>query len=142
MVGNEMNTCLRILSLEDDPYDGELIRQLLKADGLVRELVRVEGESDFTGALNEAPFDLILSDYTLPGFDGMSALHLAREKQPDAPFIFVSGTIGEELAVESLKQGATDYVFKNRLSRLVPSVRRALRGVEEREESRRAEECM
>src|SRR3954470_20518858 len=72
----------------------------------------------------------------------MSALKLARKKQPDVPFVFVSGTIDEELAVESLKQGATDYVFKNRLSRLVPSIRRALAAAEERKESRRAEEAM
>src|SRR4051812_8656773 len=136
-----MKTELRILHLEDDPLDGELIRRMLLASGLARELVRVETATDFEAALAE-PFDFILSDFTLPSFDGMSALKLARERQPDLPFIFVSGTIEEELAVESLKQGATDYVFKNRLSRLVPSVRRALTGAEEREESRRAEEAM
>jgi PAS domain S-box-containing protein len=136
-----MKTSIRILHLEDDPLDGELIRRMLLGSGLAREIVRVETGSDFSAALGE-PFDFILSDFTLPSFDGMSALKLAREKQPDLPFIFVSGTIEEELAVESLKQGATDYVFKNRLSRLVPSVRRALAGAEERAESRRAEEAM
>ncbi|MDB6124893.1 MAG: putative sensor protein [Pedosphaera sp.] len=136
-----MKTSLRFLHLEDDPLDGELIRRMLLASGLARELVRVETAKDFIAALAE-PFDFIISDFTLPSFDGMSALKLARERQPDLPFIFVSGTIEEELAVESLKQGATDYVFKNRLSRLVPSVRRALEGAEERAESRRAEEAM
>jgi PAS domain S-box-containing protein len=136
-----MKIPLRILHLEDDPLDGELIRRMLLASGMVRELVRVETGAAFAAAL-EQPFDFILSDFTLPSFDGMSALKLAHEKLPDAPFIFVSGTIEEELAVESLKQGATDYVFKNRLSRLVPSLRRALAGVEEREESHRAEEAM
>ncbi len=137
-----MNGKLRILHLEDDRYDAELIRHILQGENLIRELVRVETERDVGEALDQGPFDLILSDYTLPSFNGMAALNLAREKQPDVPFLFVSGTIDEELAVESLKQGATDYVFKNRLSRLGPSVRRALRGVAEREENRRAEESM
>lgn len=138
----DMNKNLRVLHLEDDLADAALIRHLMKADGLVREMVRVDSETAFSESLSGPSFDLILSDFTLPGFDGMAALRLAREKQPEQPFIFVSGTIGEELAVESLKQGATDYVFKNRLSRLCPSVRRALKGVEERQESLRAEECM
>ena len=137
-----MKNALHILHLEDDRCDGELIRQILKAEGLVRELVRVETGADFAAALSREAFDFILSDYTLPGFDGMAALGLAREKQPDTPFVFVSGTIEEELAVESLKRGATDYVFKNRLSRLGPAVRRALHGAEERDENRRAEEAM
>ncbi len=137
-----MKQALHILHLEDDRYDGELIRQILKAEGLTRDVVRVETGADFAAALGREPFDFILSDYTLPGFNGMAALGMAREKQPDTPFIFVSGTIEEELAVESLKQGATDYVFKNRLSRLGPVVRRALCGAEERDENRRAEEAM
>jgi PAS domain S-box-containing protein len=136
-----IKTPLRILHLEDDRLDGELIHRMLFSAGIAREVVRVETGADFTSAL-EQPFDFILSDFTLPSFDGMSALKLAREKLPEVPFVFVSGTIDEELAVESLKQGATDYVFKNRLSRLVPSVRRALAAAEERKESRRAEEAM
>jgi len=137
-----MNTHLRILHLEDDPADARLIRSMLQSESLVREITRVETGAEFAAALDQRRFDFILSDHTMPGFDGMSALALAREKQPDVPFIFVSGTIGEELAIESLKQGATDYIFKNRLSRLGPAMRRALRDVEEREESRRAEEAM
>lgn len=137
-----MKEFCRILHLEDNQYDGKLVQHALSAEGLVRELVRVETRKDYCAALNQEPFDLILSDYTLPGFDGMAALALARERQPDTPFIFVSGTIEEEMAVESLKQGASDYVLKNRLNRLVPAVRRALQGVEERDENRRAEECM
>jgi len=137
-----MKNTLHVLHLEDDRCDGELIRQILKAEGLVRDVVRVETGADFAAALGQEPFDFILSDYTLPGFNGMAALGLAREKQPDTPFIFVSGTIKEDLAVESLKRGATDYVFKNRLSRLGPAVRRALQGAEERDENRRAEEAM
>src|SRR5579872_909712 len=142
MVAEHMNTHLRILHLEDDPADARLIRSMLQSESLVREITRVETGAEFAAALDQRRFDFILSDHTMPGFDGMSALALAREKQPDVPFIFVSGTIGEELAIESLKQGATDYIFKNRLSRLGPAMRRALRDVEEREESRRAEEAM
>ncbi|MDB6023281.1 MAG: putative sensor protein [Pedosphaera sp.] len=137
-----MKNDLRILHLEDDRFDAELMRQILTANGLVRELVRVDSAGGFAAELDREPFDLILSDYTLPSFNGMEALAMARQKQPDTPFIFVSGTIDEELAVESLKQGAADYVFKNRLSRLVPAVRRASQSVEEREENRRAEEAM
>src|SRR5438270_11008101 len=109
-----MKNDLRILHLEDDQLDAELMRHILQTQGLVRELVRVESAEDFTAELDRSLFDLILSDYTLPSFNGMEALTLARQKQPDTPFIFVSGTIDEELAVESLKQGAADYVFKNR----------------------------
>jgi DNA-binding NarL/FixJ family response regulator len=85
---------------------------------------------------------LILSDYSLPSFNGLSALKIARERCPEVPFIFVSGALGEELAIELLKQGATDYVLKNRLSRLAPAVCRALQEVEERNERRMAEEAL
>src|SRR6266702_3670938 len=89
--------------------------------------------------LQERHGTLILADYTLPSFDGLSALMLASSARPDLPFIFVSGTLGEEVAIEALKIGATDYVLKTRLSRLVPSVHRALREAEERAERKRAE---
>ncbi len=85
---------------------------------------------------------MILADYTLPSFDGLSALNLAKSSCPDVPFIFVSGTLGEEVAIEALKVGATDYVLKTRLSRLLPSVHRALREAEERAERKRAEEAL
>ncbi|MDB6109098.1 MAG: putative sensor protein [Pedosphaera sp.] len=137
-----MNTLLRILHLEDDWHDAELIRRILLAEGLSREVVSADTGETFLAALCEREFDCILSDYTLPSFDGMRALKLARDRRPGTPFIFVSGTIDEELAVESLKQGATDYIFKNRLSRLGPAVRRALRDQQERNESQRAEEAM
>ena len=89
-----------------------------------------------------AGLDLILADYTLPSFDGISALKLAREYRPDLPFIFVSGTIDEEVGIEALKLGATDYVFKTRLSRIAPSVRRALREAEERRQRMKAEQAL
>jgi len=91
-------------------------------------------------ALETRRHELILSDYSLPGFDGHSALKIAREKCPETPFIFVTGTMGEEVAIETLKSGATDYVLKTRLSRLIPAVNRALREAHERTEHRRAEE--
>src|SRR2546425_9508740 len=130
---------LRILHLEDNPADAELIQSMREDGGIASAIQRVETPADFEAALDQGCFDLIISDHTLPCFDGLSALELARQKHPEAPFIFVSGTIGEELAVDSLKQGATDYVVKDRLSRLVTSVQRALRDAHERAERRQAE---
>jgi PAS domain S-box-containing protein len=136
-----MRTPLQILSLEDDPNDAELIQELLEADGLTCEVTRVETESGFLGVVESCHLDLILADYSLPSFDGLSALNLAKGRCPDVPFIFVSGTLGEEVSIEALKIGATDYVLKTRLSRLVPSVRRALREARERVELKRAQKA-
>jgi PAS domain S-box-containing protein len=137
-----MRPPLRILSLEDDPKDAELVQETLESDGIPCQITRVETEADFIASLEEGGFDLILADYTLPSFDGLSALKIARQGWPQVPFIFVSGTLGEEVAIEALKIGATDYVFKTRLSRIVPSVTRALREAAERTELRRAEEAL
>ena len=137
-----MRSHLRILSLEDDPKDVGLIQALLEAENIICELRRVETEADFVAALEQDDIDLILADYTLPSFDGASALKLALHKCPDVPFIFVSGTLGEEVAIEALKVGATDYVLKARLSRIVPSVRRALREAKERIELSHSEEAL
>jgi signal transduction histidine kinase/DNA-binding response OmpR family regulator len=130
---------LRILLLEDSELDAELIQANLNEGGILCELVRVETQEDFLTALVEQPIDLILADYSLPSFDGISALDLARIRYPEIPFIFVSATLGEELAIETLKSGATDYVLKQRLGRLVPSVNRALREAHERSERKQAE---
>jgi PAS domain S-box-containing protein len=130
---------LRILHLEDNPTDAELIQSMLEAGGIASSIRRVETRAEFEVALKQERFDLIISDHTLPSFDGLSALGIAREEFPELPFIFVSGTIGEEVAVDSLKQGATDYVLKDRLSRLVSSVQRAIREAHERAERRQAE---
>jgi len=127
-----MKSPLRILHLEDDPRDADLVQETLAADGISCSVERVETEEDFIASLKRGGFDLILADYTLPSFDGISAFKIARQDWPRMPFIFVSGTLGEEVAIEALKIGATDYVFKPRLSRIVPSVRRALREAEER----------
>src|ERR1700736_3250508 len=134
-----MRNPLRILSIEDDPKDAELIQDLLETEGLVCEVTRVDTQAALAASLKQGGIDLILADYTLPSFDGISALKFAMKACPDVPFIFVSGTLGEEVAVEALKIGATDYVLKTRLSRLVPSVLRALREATQRAESKRAE---
>ncbi|MBH8575207.1 response regulator [Nostocaceae cyanobacterium CENA369] len=123
---------LRFLLLEDSYLDAELIETTLAEGGIVCELIQVQTHTDFLTALKTYTFDLILADYSLPTFDGMSALKIVRNTCPAIPFIFVSGSLGEELAIESLQHGATDYVLKQRLGRLVPSVQRALREVEER----------
>jgi signal transduction histidine kinase len=133
---------LRILYLEDDPRDAELVRETLAADGIESEIIRVETEADFIAALKQGGFDLILADYTLPSFDGLSALEIVQKDWTEVPLIFVSGTLGEELAIEALKRGATDYVVKTRLSRIVPSVQRALRESEERSDLIRAQEAL
>ncbi len=130
---------LRILLLEDSLLDTELIQANLTNGGIDCELVRVETRADFQGALEKDSFDLILSDYSLPAFDGISALDTAQATCPEVPFIFVSATLGEELAIEMLKSGATDYVLKQRLERLTPAVNRALREAKERAERKRAE---
>jgi PAS domain S-box-containing protein len=137
-----MKSPLRILYLEDDPRDAELVRETLAGDGIECHVTRVETETDFIGSLEQGGFDLILADYTLPSFDGLSALKIAQRDCPQVPLIFVSGTLGEEVAIEALKIGATDYLFKTRLSRIVPSVRRALREAEERIDLTRAEEAL
>ncbi|HET8921980.1 MAG TPA: PAS domain-containing protein [Candidatus Acidoferrum sp.] len=137
-----MKSPLRILHLEDDPRDAELVRETLSVDGTTCQVTRVETEADFAAALEQTGFDLILADYTLPSFDGLSALKIAQRDRPHVPFIFVSGTLGEEIAIEALKTGATDYVFKTRLSRIVPSVQRALRETEERIELSHSEESL
>ena len=133
---------LRMLHLENDAADAELIQDTLATAAIHCEMTRVETESEFVSALQQGGFDLILADYTLPAFDGLSALKIARRQSPDIPFIFVSGTLGEDVSIESLKFGATDYVLKTRLSRLVPSVQRALREAQERAELRRSEEAL
>jgi signal transduction histidine kinase/CheY-like chemotaxis protein len=137
-----MKAALRVLYLEDDPGDAELVHETLAADGIDSEIIRVETEADFIGALEQGGFDLILADYTLPSFDGLSALEIVQKNCPELPLIFVSGTLGEELAIEALKKGATDYVVKTRLSRIVPSVQRALREAEERSDLTRAQEAL
>ena len=136
------NDPVRILYLEDDPRDAELVRDKLQQAGLACDL-RVAGDrAEYEAALAQTRFDLILSDYKLPNYDGMAALAWARTKQPDVPFILISGTLGEEQAVDCVLRGATDYVLKQRLDRLLPAVLRALTEAEERRHRREAEESL
>jgi PAS domain S-box-containing protein len=133
---------LQILLLEDDPVDVELIQTTLKNGGIEANLICVTRRSDFSEILKTQLPDLILSDYVLPSFDGIAALKIAQQFCPQVPFIMVSGMLGEERAIETLKQGATDYVLKQRLDRLVPSAKRALRESQERQERLRVEEAL
>jgi signal transduction histidine kinase len=135
-----MKSPIHILHLEDDPQDASLIKETLKAEGISCAITWVKGRDEFEAALEQGGIDLILSDYTLPGFDGISALRIAHAKWPALPLVFVSGTLGEERAIESIKSGATDYVLKDRLPWLIPAVRRAMQEVEERAERRRIEQ--
>ena len=134
-----MNKPLRILILEDNAADAELMEsELIKAE-LEFSARRVHSRDEFLKALAESPPELVLSDYAIPGFSGLEALKRLREQYADLPVIFVSGTIGEEEAVELMRLGATDFVPKTRLDKLVPAIQRALREMEQREEKRRAE---
>ncbi|MGH9872239.1 MAG: PAS domain S-box protein [Pyrinomonadaceae bacterium] len=133
---------LKILHLEDDRRDAELVRETLAADGIIAEVECVDTESAYICALERQNFDLILADYALPSFDGGAALDIAHAKRPGIPFIFVSGSLGEEVAIESLKSGATDYVLKNRLQRLSHAVQRAIKERSEREKRKLASEAL
>lgn len=130
---------LRILVLEDVPADVMLIEHELRQAGFAFAVKRVDTRQDFLQELEQNAPDVILSDHGLPSFDGFAALGLARAKFPDVPFIFVTGSMGEELAIESLRGGATDYVLKSRMSNLVPAVERALRLAAERAKRKQAE---
>lgn len=129
-----MEKRLSILHIEDDLNDAELIRSTLADEGIACDIVRVETRHDLVSAIDQGRFDLILSDHSLPSLTGIDALEIAREKSPDTPFIFVSGAMGEDLAIETFKMGSTDYVLKGKLSRLGPAVRRALQEAQNRAE--------
>src|SRR5580692_11132253 len=136
-----MNPKLRILHLEDNPADAMLVRDLLAEDRLPAEIHHVVNKPEFALALDKK-WDLIISDYRLPGFTGLEALKMVRDRDPLLPFILMSGTIGEQAAIESLKSGATDYVLKQNRDRLPSAVRRALAETEQRELRLSAEEEM
>src|ERR671921_105499 len=115
-----MESLIRILHLEDDVTDADFVHSTLHAEEVNCDVIRVETREAFTTALNEGGFDLILSDFSLPCYDGRSGLALAQLRRSNVPFVFFSGTIGEEAAIEALRGGATDYVLKDRPSRLAP----------------------
>ena len=134
-----MKSPLHILHLEDDPIDAALVQSTLEAAGITCVNTCVQDRHGFEAALERGGIDLILSDFTLPDYDGLSAIATVRARWPDLPVILVSGTAGEERAVDSFKEGATDYLLKNHLFRLAGAVRRAMQEVEERAERRRLE---
>ncbi len=135
-----MTSPLRILHLEDNCVDAQVVERTLAAGGVSCSITRAAMRAEFLKALENGGFDLILADYRLPDFDGLSALGICREQCPDIPFILVTGTLGEEQAVESMQKGATDYVVKARLCRLCPAVRRAISEAEARAARKKVEE--
>lgn len=130
---------IKILIVEDNDFDFELLERKLKTLEFPFECKRVLTEREFTDQLRHIRPDLILSDFSLPAFSGLEALKIAKSSSPLTPFIFVSGTIGEELAVETLLQGANDYVLKDNLNKLGPAIRRALSEAKEKERRKDAE---
>ncbi len=137
-----MNNTLKILHLEADANDAQLLRLNLEEANIGCVITVVQTRDEFANALEQTEFDLIVSDFTLPSFDGKSALKLARQKYPDIPFIFLSGTTGEEAVIEGMVHGATDYVLKGKPSRLVPATQRALFEAERCRERRQAEAAL
>jgi len=137
-----MTEKLQILHLENSPHDAEIIRSTLRREGILCDVHRVASKQDYLAALEARKFDLILSDYSLPGFAGIPPLDVARECAPQTPFIFVSDAIGEERAIESIKNGARHYVLKNKLAGLATAVRRALDEEKAQRDRRTAEEAL
>ncbi len=131
---------LKLLLLEDLETDAALIKRQVSKAGLLFEARLVDNREDFVRELNEWHPDLILADYCLPTFDGLAALRVAKADDPDVPFIFVSGAIPEDVAIEAVREGAHDYVFKDRMQRLAPSISAAIEKLEEHRKRKRAEE--
>jgi PAS domain S-box-containing protein len=137
-----MKKPINVLLVEDNEGDAELLKRMLKKGDYVAQCRRVETQEAFTGALDERTWDLILCDYRLPGFSGREALDIYKKREPDFPFIFVSGTMGEEVAVDAMTKGAHDYVMKNNLARLIPAIERELKESKVRIERRQAMEAL
>lgn len=135
-----MTRCTQILHLEDNPADRALVRALLDEGGLACEIGYAQTRSEFVRALSEKSWDIILADYALPAFDGYAALHITQKLAPQIPFVFVTGVMGEDVAVETLKRGATDYIVKQKMERLVPAVVRAIKEAESKRRYKQAEE--
>ncbi len=130
---------LRLLLVEDSENDATLVIEYLREGGYEPDYIRVDSAKGLTDAL-ERDWDLVIADYTMPGFSGTSALSIVRDRGLEVPFIFVSGTIGEDIAVEAMKNGADDYIIKNNLNRLIPAINRELRDAQVRRERSKAEE--
>ena len=137
-----MEAPLRVLAVEDSSEDVDLlVRQLSKAGRRV-ECKRVESAGQLKAALDAAAWDLVVSDYSIPGFGGLEALRMVRERGPDPPFLFLSGTIGEETAVEAMRMGAQDYLMKDNMARLLPAVQREMQQAELRRRQKQMEQRM
>lgn len=134
-----MKPPLLILILEDNPDDADMLLEELRKSGFDPRWKRVQTEEGFLAELASPP-DLILSDYSMPSFSGLRAVELLRERGLDTPFILVSGTLGEDAAVEAMKRGATDFLLKDRISRLGPAVGQALDQSRARKERKRMDE--
>lgn len=137
-----MKKIIYILHLEDSEADAMLIHETINSELAFCKIKRVETKSAFSDALKNEIFDLIISDFALPSFNGLEALSMAKELAPDVPYIYVSGHIGEDRAIEALKMGATDYVLKDKLAKLIPAIYRALHELEEKAKRKAAEEAL
>ncbi len=137
-----MNKMLRVLNLEDNPDDSWLLRRHLRTAGYDCTLHRVQTQEDFARALDEGGCDIVLADYFLPGFTASEAVRILRAKKLDVPFIVISGAVGEEAAVEVMREGAADYVMKDHLTRLVPVIERELAEARKRAQQRQTEEAL
>jgi two-component system, cell cycle sensor histidine kinase and response regulator CckA len=135
-----LDRTVRILHLEDSARDRDLVSDHLEQKGLPMEITDVDNEADFVKALEQKTFDIILSDKSLPDFDGLTARHIVKEKLPHIPFVFVTGSMGEEAAIETIQEGATDYVLKDRLGRLIPAIERGIHEAEQAKKARESEE--
>src|SRR5215472_11602370 len=128
--------------IEDVVHDATLVEHTLKESGFDFTFKRVDTEQDFLHQLGRFHPSVILSDHGLPAFDGFTALSLAQKQAPDVPFIFVTGSLGEEMTIKALKSGATDFILKHRLGTLPPAVHRALRQAEFRQQRKKAEKAL
>ena len=137
-----MNTPIRVLIVEDSEDDTVLIVRELKNSGFDVQFERVDNHKDMKDSLDNQDWDIIFCDYSMPKFDGISALKLLHEENHELPFILVSGTIGEDVAVKAMKSGADDYIVKDNLSRLAIAVKRELKEYKERQELKRMEEAI
>ena len=137
-----MTVPLRLLLIEDSEDDAFLLTRELERGGYALHSVRVDSAAELTAALDRQPWDLVIGDYSMPQFSGIAGLNLIRQRGLDMPFIFVSGTIGEETAVAAMRAGANDYVMKGQWKRLLPAIARELRDAEERRARRQAEAAL
>lgn len=137
-----VNSPLHIIHLEDDPYEVKLIQSLFTKQNICCKIDSVNTSEDFITALSQERIDLILADYTQLEFDGMTALTVSQEICPEVPFIMIFDASGDELAFETLKNGATDYIYREKLTRLIPSVCRAIQEAQEQAQLKRAEELL